>query len=107
MIVSKSQKYKKRKTKATMPEPKPCWVQAFMIKLLYTNAVLRQRISGKPEPAQMSLTLSELEKFEALGEDNQTVMNYDPDTKTVIIQAPEMIMPEKPKLVLSDKTIIT
>jgi len=94
-MVSKSEKYQKRKQKAQMPEPKPCWVQAFMIVMLH-------KVGGS-----QTISLADLEKFEALDIDNESVMNYDPEKKTVTITAPEMIMPEKSNLVLPDKAIIT
>lgn len=78
-----------------MPEPKPCWVQAFMLIMLH-------KLGGS-----QTISLADLRRFEELDIDNQSVMNYDPVKKTVTITAPEMIMPDKPKLVVPDKTIIT
>jgi len=74
-------------------EPKPSWVQALMILLLHKNG------------GSLTVSLGDLERFEALESDNETQLTFDKVRRTVTITAPEMIMPDK-KLVVPDKTII-
>ena len=86
--------------------PKPCWVQAYMIFLLHENAILRQKLTGKPQVAQISISLDSLKRFEELKGDNKTILSFDKVAETVTITAPEMVMPDKPKLVIPNKKII-
>ncbi len=88
-------------------KPQPIWVQAFMIMLLHERAILKQQLSGKPHPPQITLSLDDLRRFEALESGNTTTMIYDNVNRAVTIAAPEVIMPDMPKVVIQDKTIIT
>ncbi len=94
---------RKNAAKKKQPKPQPCWVEAFMILLLHKNAMLQEKLDGKPGAnAQLRVTLADLEKFEQLKGNNQTLMSFDPETQTVTITAPEMVLPEKiatPKII--------
>lgn len=87
-------------------QPKPSWVQAYMIFLLHENAILRQKITGKPQVAQISISLASLKRFEELKGDNKTTLTYDNVKETVTITAPEAILPEEPKII-ANKGIVT
>ena len=87
-------------------QPKPCWVQAYMIFLLHENAILRQKLTGKPQVAQISIPLASLKRFEELKGDNKTILTYDKFKETVTITAPEAILPEEPKII-ANKGIAT
>lgn len=76
-----------RKRRAVKCEPKPCWVQAFIIYLLHKNG------------GSMTLPLKSLKKFEAMKGDNKTIMDFDEVAETVTITAPEMILPNGPKII--------
>ena len=80
-------------------KPDPCWAQAFMIKLLYENAMLKQQVSGEPCLPQIKLSLKQLRQFEALKSDNQTKLTFDKVAETVTITAPEAVMPEKSRII--------
>lgn len=77
-----------------------------MILLLHENAILKQNFSGKPQIAQKTVSLADLERFEALKGDNQTKLTFDKVKETVTLTAPEAIMPEKSKIILRDNAII-
>ncbi len=91
-----------RRKNAIKNMPKPCWAEAFLILLLYENAILRQRISGEPKIAQKTVPLANLRKFEALKCDNKTKLTFDKVAGTVTITAPEAVIPEEPKIIHND-----
>ena len=88
----KNNRYKNAEKKKFTP--KPCWVEAFMILLLHKNAVLKQKVSGKPEIAQIEVSLADLKRFEVLEGDNKTKLTFDKVKGTVTITAPEAVMPK-------------
>ncbi len=106
-IVVKPIKDNRRKNAARKKlQPKPCWVQAYMIFLLHENAMLKQKLTGKPQVAQISMPLASLKRFEELKGDNKTILTYDVVAETVTITAPEAILPEEPKIIVN-KGIVT
>ena len=74
-------------------EPKPEWVQAFMIYLLHKNG------------GSLTMPLETLRKFEELKSANLTDLTYDEVAETVTITAPEAVMPEK-SVIIHEKGII-
>ena len=76
-------------------KPDPCWVQAFLIKMLHRQ--------GGSE----TISVAGLKRFEALKGDNQTILDFDAVKQTVTIIAPEYVVPEKSNLTLPNKKIIT
>ena len=54
---------------------------------------------------QLTVSLADLGRFEALKSNNKTLISYDPDNKTIAIRAPEMKLPEC--LVLPKSKILT
>lgn len=85
--------------KAIKNLPKPCWVQAFLIMLLYERAILKQQLTSKPHPPELTLTLAALKRFEALKCDNETALTFDEVAETVTITAPKAKLPEGPKII--------
>jgi hypothetical protein len=84
----KQVKDKRRKNaKKKKFEPKPEWVQAFMIYLLHKNG------------GSLTLPLKSLRMFEALKSANLTDLTYDEVAETVTITAPEAKLPEKSKII--------
>lgn len=63
--------------------PKPEWVEAFLILLLYKTG------------GTLTVSLKTLENFGKLKEHNKTLMSYDPDSKLITIRAPEYDLPER------------
>ncbi|MCK5609118.1 hypothetical protein KAR91_45005 [Candidatus Pacearchaeota archaeon] len=107
-MIADNRKNRDKIRKRREVKPKPCWVQAYMIMLLHENAMLRQKITGKPQVAQITISLADLKRFEALEGDNKTILTFDKVKQAVTITAPEMILPEKPNLTLpKKKKIIT
>ena len=80
-----------RRKNAVKNLPKPCWAQAFMIILLHKTG------------GNLTVSLADLKRFEALEGDNQTKLTFDKVAETVTITAPEMIMPK----IVHNKGIIT
>lgn len=99
MIADNRKRAKARKRREV--KPKPCWVQAYMIFLLHENAILRQKLTGKPQVAQISISLASLKRFEELKGDNKTILSFDKVKETVTITAPEAILPDEPKIIVN------
>ena len=93
------QRNRSRKRRPAKCEPKPRWVQAFMIMLLYERATLKTKLSGEPHPPQITISLADLKRFEELKGDNQTLFSYDKVAETVTITAPEAVLPKGPKII--------
>jgi len=72
-----------KKVLANLPQPKPEWVEAFLILLLHKTG------------GTLTVSMRSLENFEKLKTDNKTLMSYDPDNQTVTIRAPEIKLPER------------
>ena len=71
-------------------QPKPEWVEAFLLLLLYKTG------------GTLTVSLKTLENFGKLKKHNKTLMSYDPDSKLITIRAPEVELPEriwKPKVI--------
>ena len=73
----------KKKDLNGLPKPKPEWVEAFMILLLYKTG------------GTLTVSMKSLENFEKLKKNNKTLISYDPDNETVTIRAPEVKLPER------------
>lgn len=87
-MIQPNKSVKRRKKNAVERiSPQPCWVQAFMIKMLH-------KLGGTE-----TLTVADLKRFEALESDNKTLFDFNEKTGTVTITAPEMIIPDKPKII--------
>ena len=80
-------------------KPKPEWVQAFLIVLLHEVAILKQQLTGKPHTPEITLTLDDLKRFEALKGGNKTSLTFDKVAETVTLTAPKVKLPEVPKII--------
>ena len=90
-IIDKRRKRAARKKACSgLPQPKPEWVEAFLILLLHKTG------------GALTVSMKTLKNFEKLEKDNKTLISFDPDNQTVTIRAPEV-----KKIFVPEKKIIT
>ena len=72
-----------KRTANSIVEPKPEWVEAFLILLLHKTG------------GYLTVSIADLKRFGELKANCNTLMSFDPDSKTVTIRAPEYKLPER------------
>ena len=91
LIIDKRRKRAARKrTHGGLPQPKPEWVEAFLILLLHKTG------------GALTVSMKTLENFEKLRKNNKTLISFDSDNQSVTIRAPEV-----KEIAVPEKKIIT